>query len=70
MALPRPLLVRVHEACGGSPHLALEIGRLLLARTAQPGPREPFPVTPKVGLLVRDHLATLTPAATAPSVPH
>jgi DNA-binding CsgD family transcriptional regulator len=62
-ALPRPLLVRVHTACGGNPFLALETGRSLLARNAQPGPGEPFPVPPEVGPLVRDHLATLTPSA-------
>jgi len=60
---PRPLLVRVHGACDGNPFLALEVSRSLLARTAQPGPGEPFPVPPEAGPLVRDHLAVLTAAA-------
>jgi DNA-binding CsgD family transcriptional regulator len=63
VALARPLLVRVHEACDGNPFLALETGRSLLARSARPGPGEPFPVPPEVGPLVRDHLAALSPAA-------
>jgi DNA-binding CsgD family transcriptional regulator len=55
--------VRVHGACDGNPFLALEVSRSLLARTAQPGPGEPFPVPPEAGPLVRDHLAVLTAAA-------
>ena len=63
VAFPRPLLVRVHGACDGNPFLALEVSRSLLARTAEPGPGEPFPVPPEAGPLVRDHLAVLTAAA-------
>jgi hypothetical protein len=63
VALPRPLLVRVHAACHGNPFLALEVSRSVLARNAEPGPGEPFPVPPEAGPLVRDHLATLTAAA-------
>jgi hypothetical protein len=63
VAFPRPLMVRVHGSCDGNPFLALEVSRSLLARTAQPGPGEPFPVPPEAGPLVRDHLAVLTAAA-------
>ncbi|MCI0686819.1 MAG: hypothetical protein L0Y54_06215, partial [Sporichthyaceae bacterium] len=60
VAHPRPLLLRVHDACSGNSFLALEISRSLLARTVELAPGEPFPVPPEVGPLVRDHLATLT----------
>jgi DNA-binding CsgD family transcriptional regulator len=63
VALPRPLLVRVHAACHGNPFLGMEMSRSVLARTSEPGPGEPFPVPPEVGPLVRDHLATLTASA-------
>ena len=53
VAFPRPLLVRMHTACGGNPFLGLEMGRSLLARSAMPGPGEPFPVPPQAGPLVR-----------------
>lgn len=58
-AYPRPLLVRLHEACAGNPFVALEMGRALAARSSEPGPGEPFPVAAEGGPLVRDHLATL-----------
>jgi DNA-binding CsgD family transcriptional regulator len=60
---PRPLLVRVHDACAGNPFVALEMSRSLQARGVQPAPGEPFPVSPEAGPLVRDHLATLSPLA-------
>lgn len=56
---PRPLLVRVHDACAGNPFVALEMSRSLQAHGVQPAPGEPFPVTPEAGPLVRDHLASL-----------
>jgi DNA-binding CsgD family transcriptional regulator/tetratricopeptide (TPR) repeat protein len=59
VALPRPLLVRVHSACAGNSFLALEISRSLVARDTVPTPGEPFPVPAEVGPLVRDHLAVL-----------
>lgn len=60
---PRPLLVRVHDACAGNPFVALEMSRSLLTRGVQPAPGEPFPVSPEAGPLVRDDLASLSPAA-------
>jgi hypothetical protein len=56
VALPRPLLRRIHELSGGNPFFALELAR------AQAGEREnQLPET--LGTLVRDRLAAL-PAAT------
>jgi DNA-binding CsgD family transcriptional regulator len=56
---PRPLLIRLHQACAGNPFLGLEMGRSLIARGAEPAPGEPFPVPAEAGPLVRDHLASL-----------
>lgn len=56
VALPRPLLRRIHELSGGNPFFALEIAR---AQAGNPG--SPLPET--LGTLVRDRLAAL-PAAT------
>lgn len=60
IAYPRPLLVRIHDACAGNPFLGLEIGRSLVARGTEPGPGEPLPVPAEAGTLVRDHLAGLS----------
>jgi DNA-binding CsgD family transcriptional regulator len=56
----RPLLVRLHDACSGSPFLALEISRSLLARGIDPALGEPFPIPAEAGPLVHDHLARLS----------
>lgn len=55
-ALPRPLLLRIHELSGGNPFFALE-----LARVQAGEPESRLPET--LGTLVRDRLAAL-PAAT------
>jgi DNA-binding CsgD family transcriptional regulator len=66
VAHPRPLLVRIHEACAGNPFVGLEMSRSLIRRGVEPAPGEPFPVSPEAGPLVRDHLAVLSePARTA-----
>ncbi len=57
---PRPLLVRLHEACSGNAFLGLEISRSLQARAMEPALGEPFPVPPQVEPVVRDHLAALS----------
>lgn len=57
---PRPLLVRLHEACSGNAFLGLEISRSLQARAMEPALGEPFPVPPQAEPVVRDHLAALS----------
>jgi hypothetical protein len=63
VAHPRPLLLRIHEACAGNPFVGLEMSRSLIRRGVEPAPGEPFPVSPEAGPLVRDHLATLSDPA-------
>nr|MDP9468693.1 ATP-binding protein [Chloroflexota bacterium] len=60
---PRPLLVRIHEASRGNPFVALEMSRSLMRHGAEPAAGEPLPVSPEMGLLVRDRLALLSPSA-------
>ena len=63
IAHPRPLLVRIHEASGGNPFVALEMSHSLIVRGVEPGPGEPFPVSPEAGPLIRDHLDPLSEGA-------
>jgi DNA-binding CsgD family transcriptional regulator len=58
-SLPRPLLVRVHEAGEGNPFYALEIGREVLHVGIQPG--DPLPVPKDLSQLVRRRIARLSP---------
>ncbi|HXG40376.1 MAG TPA: AAA family ATPase [Candidatus Limnocylindrales bacterium] len=62
-ALPRPLLLRIHEASGGNPLYALELARALLDRADLVGPHDPLPVPPRLVDLVRARLRRL-PART------
>jgi DNA-binding CsgD family transcriptional regulator len=57
-SLPRPLLVRVHEAAEGNPFYALEVGREALHLGIQPG--DPLPVPKDLSRLVRRRLARLS----------
>lgn len=57
-SLPRPMLVRVHEASGGRPLFALEIARLLDGGRAGPA-GNPLPIPPDVELLVRRRVTGL-----------
>ena len=51
-AMPRPLLLRVHQASGGNPMYALELGRALQGRRVAPAPGAPLPVpTTLTGLI-------------------
>ena len=43
-AMPRPLLLRVHEASAGNPMYALELGWALQGRRVAPAPGAPLPV--------------------------
>ena len=40
----RPLLLRVHAACGGNPLYAIEIARAIRARGLEPSAAEPLPI--------------------------
>jgi DNA-binding CsgD family transcriptional regulator len=62
LVLARPALRRVHEAAGGNPFFALELGRALRARSALPAAGEPLPVPDGLRQLVRDRLGALPPA--------
>jgi DNA-binding CsgD family transcriptional regulator len=68
LALPRPTLRRVHEATGGNPFFALEMGRGLERRGAIPRGGEPLPVPERLQDLMHDRLASL-PRRTRESLP-
>jgi DNA-binding CsgD family transcriptional regulator len=55
----RPTLVRLHQAAGGNPFFALELGRALLEQGREPAPDEPLPVPAGLRALVRARLARL-----------
>ena len=63
LVLPRPVLLRVHEASGGNPFYALELGRALLTKDTSLDPASPLPVPPTLRELVRLRLEAL-PAGT------
>ncbi len=62
LALARPTLVRVHEASGGNPFYALELGRAL---GAEVDPTQPLRVPGSLEGLVRARLDRLPPATRA-----
>jgi DNA-binding CsgD family transcriptional regulator/tetratricopeptide (TPR) repeat protein len=57
-ALPRPLLLRVHEASGGNPMYALELARALEGRRVAPAPGAPLPVPTTLTGLIGARVAT------------
>ena len=59
--LTRPTLVRVHEASGGNPFLALELVRALEGRDLRPG--EPLPVPATLSDLTASRFEPLGPEA-------
>lgn len=59
-ALPRPVLVRLHETSGGNPFYALELARALIAAGGEPAPDEPLPVPPNLREIVGQRLAALS----------
>jgi DNA-binding CsgD family transcriptional regulator len=61
--LPRSLLLRVHEASGGNPFLALELARELRHTGREVAPDEPLPVPHGVRDLVLARLARLPESA-------
>jgi DNA-binding CsgD family transcriptional regulator len=60
VALPRPTLLRLHEASGGYPFYALEIARALLASGSDLGATDPLPVPGTLRQLVARRLATIS----------
>jgi len=60
IALPRPTLLRLHEASGGYPFYALEIARALLAFGSDLAAAEPLPVPGNLRQLVAQRLATIS----------
>jgi DNA-binding CsgD family transcriptional regulator/Tfp pilus assembly protein PilF len=59
LVLPRPTLRRVHEAAGGNPFFALELGRGLQRKRATSHGGEPLPVPERLQDLMHDRLASL-----------
>lgn len=59
VALPRPVLLQVHECSGGNPFFALELVRALQRSGAEPAPGEPLPVPASLRELVEGRLAQL-----------
>jgi DNA-binding CsgD family transcriptional regulator len=55
----RPTMVRLHQAAGGNPLFALELGRALLEQGREPTLDEPLPVPASLSALVRARLARL-----------
>jgi DNA-binding CsgD family transcriptional regulator len=58
-----PLVRRIHEASGGNPFFALEIGRALRGEDALLNPGEPLPVPSNLRGLLRRRLTTLPRSA-------
>jgi len=63
LALPRPLLKRLHENSGGNPFFALELAHALGARERELEPGEPLPVSGELRRLIGDRLAALPPGS-------
>ena len=61
VALPRPTLLRLHEASGGYPLFALEIARALRARSSDLAVTDPLPVPGNLRELVARRLGAISP---------
>ena len=61
-AWSRPALVRIHEASGGNPLYAIELGRALAREGAQVPAAGPLPVPTTLRGLLSDRLSRLPPA--------
>lgn len=59
--LPRSILTRLYEACGGNPFYALECARTLLDHPKLSLTNEPIPIPRTLGGLVRHRVRQLTP---------
>ena len=60
---PRPLIKRIHEASGGNPFYALEIGRAVVRSSSRPHAGEPLPIRDDLHALLRERLRGLSPEA-------
>lgn len=60
---PRPLIKRIHEASGGNPFYALEIGRALVRSSSPAHAGEPLPIPDDVHALLRERLRVLSAEA-------
>jgi hypothetical protein len=58
-SFPRPLLVRIEQACAGNPFYALEIGRAIASGRIQPMPGAPLVVPDELASLITERLALL-----------
>ncbi|MGE5829305.1 MAG: LuxR C-terminal-related transcriptional regulator, partial [Micromonosporaceae bacterium] len=58
-------IARVHEASGGNPLFAIELGRALVARGGSVGPGDPLPVPERLRALLAERLASLAPEVSA-----
>lgn len=58
LSIPRSLLLRIHEACGGNPLFALEVGRGLNER-GLPEPGQPFEIPTDAETLFAERLGQL-----------
>lgn len=56
----RPTLVRLHDACGGNPFYALQLGEALRRFGREPTAGEVLPVPRELGVLVGERLAGLS----------
>jgi ATP/maltotriose-dependent transcriptional regulator MalT len=63
VALPRRVLLKIHEVSGGNPFFALELAHALAEREELPAPGEPLPVPATLTDLVAGRLARLPPDA-------
>jgi DNA-binding CsgD family transcriptional regulator len=59
--LPRYVLTRLYDACGGNPFYALESARALLDHPRIPRTNEPIPIPQSLSDLVRNRVRQLTP---------
>jgi DNA-binding CsgD family transcriptional regulator len=60
VALPRPVVLRLHETSGGNPFYALELARALVASGRDAASHEPLPVPGNLRELVGRRLAALS----------
>jgi len=58
-SLPLETLKRIHEAGGGSPFFALEVGRALSEHNLRPEPGVPLPIPDDVAALLGERIAAL-----------